>query len=568
MEATIKGRGVDAKLDVPEEENKCWHALASHVFNKAKIPEEDEEPLRIEVSTFYGSGTIELRARGTWFDIDGSEKPAPFVTYEGDEICPAQDKESYEPKHYVFCSPLSPGGHGSYKFYQMEVDSSGLLQTRYGRVGGGIDGLFGGYAGKARKGKPVDSSLYWLRHFEKLAKGYVDLSSVCLGGTEAELSILGITPSEFVKLQENGVETLADLLDCNLESVKGLEEATVEKIKASIEALGLPTLDGDLKEISTPKATETYDPEASADLYELLQGQSENVIDRYVDSCCKPTLAMVSKSRELLAELANAPDVDTANRTIRELMCVSPRKADVVANCMVSDMGGLTAAVNRETALADSLMAALVKELSLPVETDSRTDFGSLGIDVRAANEEERREVLDLMRDPYSGKDEGGFADRVERVWRITPSARLEAYKAYKAKRGIEAEKLLFHGSSFGSWFSCVSTGLSTAYAGKCGSSLGKGLYFANQFLKSSRYTDGSTYRGDLTRKRLSYVGVYDVAYGKPYVISHSDPSLSQDRIGDYDCVHAYRGDGYANDEIVVYDDDACIIRYLVEYRS
>ncbi len=567
MDVNIQGKEVDAKLDLPEEESECWHALAMHIFSHANVPEEGERPLKIEVSSPYGSGTVSLRARGTWFDVDGSEKLAPFVTYDGDDICPVQDFESYEPKHYVFCSPLSPGGHGSYKFYQMDVDEFGLLQTRYGRVGGGIDELFGGHAGKARKGKPVESSLYWLRHFEKLAKGYVDLSSVCLGGTEAEFAILGITPSKFKLLQKGGVETLADLLSCDLESVKGLGSATAGKIRASIEALGLPLLD-DEEEAPKPKATESYDPEASADLYELLQGQSEHVIDRYVDNGCKPTLAMVSKSRSLLSRLASAPDVEAANRTVRELMCVSPRKADVVADCMISGIDELDAAVARETALADSLMASLVKGLSLPVEADGRTDFNSLGIDVRAASEEERREVLDLMHDPYSGRDEGNFADRVERVWRIAPAARLEAYESYKAKRGIKEEKLLFHGSSFGSWFSCVSTGLSTRYAGKCGSSLGKGLYFANQFLKSSRYTDGSTYRTDLSRKRLAYVGVYDVAYGKPYEVSRSDWTLNQAKIGECDCVHAYRGDGYSNDEIVVYDDDACVIKYLVEYRS
>lgn len=555
----------------PEDESGFWKEAAKWVFGHVECPDEGEEPETVRIDAGgYGNATLLLRARGTWLD-GGVEKPSPFVTIEDDDI--ALDESEYEDRFMVYCSPESAGGHGSYKYYRLHGEN-GEFTARYGRVGGGLTGLFGGRAGKGRVTSPIASSSFWLKYQEKLAKGYVDLTGVYLPSGKADMLAAGLTEAEADSLAESGIGSLAGACRAG-----GL---LADDARERLDAFGLPALAQEACD-EAEDADEDDGLEASRELYRLLQDQSSQVIESMLDiGSAKPSASMVAASRELVGELGACKTAEEANAVMARLMCVSPRRADRVASFMLRDASDISHAVDRETALADSLLAKVVEEMGGEPESSRGPAFDSLGIGCRMATDEEREQVLGLMLDPYTHDDPEGFIGRVTRIWALEPKQRIERYEAYKAKRGIEEERLLFHGSSFGSWFSCISTGLSLAYAGKNGSNLGTGHYFANQFDKSTGYVNGGRWVGGAA-KRFGYIGVYRVAYGRPYMARYCE-DFGRRLPNGYDCVHALsrkafdRPDapkidqvpdfrGFANDEIVVYDDAACAVKYLVEYE-
>lgn len=530
------------------DESEFWEEAAEAVFSLPRVvPEEGFNPTIVKVvatdnGTEIGSQTIAVTARGTYRELNGAERPSPFVVYEAPSI-PCEDwadtregekyfdaahaykalrevggeirlpASKYDPLHLVYCSPHTKGGHGSYKFYHLEQDDEGMCAASYGRIGG-AGGAFGSGSSGTRYARPIPSWMFWLRYQEKLAKGYRDVSDVYLAD-----------PTEGVP---------AELLDDTR------EEAVCEDA-------------------------------GSLELFELLAQDADEVVN--AAALCgaeNVTWAMVEKSRELIGRLSALIDgndlhpdkVDEANSLIIDLMCVSPRRAEYVDGLLVKDEPAISAAIARETALADALEGAVIGHKP----NNGQKGFTPYGIEVRAATEEEREHVLSLMLDPYTGKDEGGFVPRVNRVWRVEPASQRKLYESYCDERSIADERELFHGSTFGSWLSCITGGLSLRYAN--GGMFGSAHYFANQFRKSSGYTDGSWWGRGGAARRYAYVGVYDVAYGKPMEVHSSDYRLTLDRVrsAGCDCVHARKGTALRNDEIMVYEDTACCIKYLIEY--
>ena len=105
----------------------------------------------------------------------------------------------------------------------------------------------------------------------------------------------------------------------------------------------------------------------------------------------------------------------------------------------------------------------------------------------------------------------------------------------------------------------------------------GYGLYFAPRAKKSIGYTSlqGSYWSGG--RSSSGFMAVLDVAYGKPYDVNSFDSKyydMSYEKLQKMcpgaNCLHAHAGfhTGWGtlqNDEIIVYKEDQCTIKYLVE---
>ena len=559
--------GFIESAELPNDESGFWKEASNWVLGNIECPNNGDEPAWADINCDeYGHARVTVQARGTFTKPDGSMNPSPIANIVENDI--ELSASNYTDRFLVHCSPKSTGGHGSYKYYRLHAQA-GQFTARYGRVGGGLTGLFGGSAGQSRETRPISSASFWLKYAEKLAKGYVDFTDVYLPSDRADMLATGLTELEVEFLAKNDINSLAELYHA--------EDMSENKIQTKLEAFGLPCVVH--KDVEADKSDEL---EASRELYRLLQDQSSAVIESILDiGSTKPSPSMIAASRELISKLETCETTKAANAVMSKLMCVSPRRADRVASFMLNDVSDIPFAIERETALVDSLLAKVIKDMGGKPKSLMGPAFDTLGIAVREANEDEKAMIFELMLDPYSKSDDKGFINRVEHIWKIDPTARLNRFEAYEESKKIEEERLLFHGSSFGSWFSCVSTGLSLAYAGKTGSNLGRGHYFANQFDKSTGYIDGGRWVGGRARS-LGYIGVYRVAYGKPYMTRYCE---GFDKPPDgYDCVHALSKKafdlpntpkiakvpnkrGFINDEIVVYDDDACVIQYLIEYR-
>jgi poly [ADP-ribose] polymerase len=107
------------------------------------------------------------------------------------------------------------------------------------------------------------------------------------------------------------------------------------------------------------------------------------------------------------------------------------------------------------------------------------------------------------------------------------------------------------------------------------------GIYFAPKAQKSIGYTSlsGSYWAGG--RSEVGYMALMEVAYGTPYDVYdyHSKyHSLNYKSLQDFkkgaNCLHAHAGasmggsSSLRNDEIVIYKEAQCTIKYLVEIRN
>lgn len=65
-------------------------------------------------------------------------------------------------------------------------------------------------------------------------------------------------------------------------------------------------------------------------------------------------------------------------------------------------------------------------------------------------------------------------------------------------------------------------------------------------------------------------LAVYKVATGNPYHVNVWDPAMAKleersIKMLGYDSLWAHKGISLVNDEMIVYNEDACTIRYLLE---
>lgn len=166
MKGIINQRfGEDIEFSYSPNVKSFWQNVAKNLL-------EAEVPNHWEISSPNGSATIEIVKRGT-FTVKGETKPSPFVTMPHNSTSGLKDT----PMPSVFLSCVNPenGKKGSCKGYSMTQLPDGRIDCVYGD-------LHDMAIGKGRHvSEPIAKELFYLRYYEKLAKGYADESKVYLG---------------------------------------------------------------------------------------------------------------------------------------------------------------------------------------------------------------------------------------------------------------------------------------------------------------------------------------------------------------------------------------------------
>jgi poly [ADP-ribose] polymerase len=182
-----------------------------------------------------------------------------------------------------------------------------------------------------------------------------------------------------------------------------------------------------------------------------------------------------------------------------------------------------------------------------------------IGISLKEITDSEKEEIKKLM-----GKDSRRFVNAIKV---LHPSTDSVFKKDSKFKNS-----LLFHGSRTENFLSICKTGLTVRPSNvvKSGSMFGDGIYFASQAQKSFTYTysNGGKY---------VYLALFEVFLGNEYVINNQESwhsNLNYDKLrslGDYDSTHALKGCrstwgmNLLNEEFIVYKNNQCTIRYIIQ---
>lgn len=298
---------------------------------------------------------------------------------------------------------------------------------------------------------------------------------------------------------------------------------------------------------------------ASAKLYELLLSMAKHAV-REAKVKVPITPAIIEASKRLLDEMRQTKDANAFNKSLLQLMAILQRPVPTgdgmgVRNALAQVERDIPRIIEREEDLVTAMEGTLtgVKEPS--------GDFSDFGIEVYAATEKQKTEALKTL--------SPSLRSMVANVYRVIPKRQNERFNAYLLKNHITAVKQLWHGSRNENWMSIVRNSLVlNPNAVITGKMFGHGIYFAPSSMKSWGYTSNGKWTGTTSRK--SIMGLYAVAYGKPYNVEEWRLNAKwKEEMENAGCnsLHAHEGKDLRADEIIVYDEAAIVLNYLVEFN-
>lgn len=515
IEATVRWPGGSASVDAPADESGFWKAVAE-TFDGIDMPWKGDPTVAIEVRCPLGGCTLEARGRDeAW--VDGVKRPSPaiFPAAGSEDGIPGLAPSSYREIYLTFASAESAGGRGSYKFYRFIPRSDGRIDAEYGRIGQGS-----GFGAPRKVKEPYESWMFWPKVKEKLMKGYRDQSAV--------------------------------YLDLDAKEATGREESDRD---AALE-----------------------DGTASQRLYAKLMELARGAVRRHLVQGTRVTAEQVRESKRILRAMAKLKTVKAFNRRVVQLMQVAPRTVAAVEGQLARSEADFAAVITREESIV-AAMEAVVADKARKPEAAMRAaaklpSFGDFGIGVKVAEGTEREEALSRLSDRLRAK--------VLEVYAVSPKAQGAKFEAYCKGRGITDTRLLWHGSPAANWASIVQNSLWVPGASGVahGSMFGRGIYFGENGKGGRSSSEGGgekswgyvgardSYWSRNTGGGTAFMALFEVAYGKPYEPKGpwAYDKATLDSLG-CDCIHAKAGVSHVlNDEIVVYDEDAVRMRYLLEF--
>ena len=312
-----------------------------------------------------------------------------------------------------------------------------------------------------------------------------------------------------------------------------------------------------------------------AEIVERLQKMARKAVsDNYNISSNKVTQAMVDEAQDVLTQLINISDIEEFNNTLLKLFTVIPRKMGNVSSYLAKSEKDYPQIIQSEQDLLDVMKGQVVQKQKEDITEDTSDEDSSkstilevLGLKFAECDSNDIIKIKSAL---------GSCADKFHRAWKVENIKTSNRFEEFCEKENITNKKFLWHGSRNENWWSIINTGLvlRPTNAVITGKLYGNGIYFAPKAQKSLGYTsiNGSYWaRGN---DNSGFMALMEVAYGKPYDVYSFDSKYYdfnyaklQNACVGANCLHAHAGSMLRNDEIVIYREEQCTIRYLVELR-
>lgn len=332
----------------------------------------------------------------------------------------------------------------------------------------------------------------------------------------------------------------------------------------------------DLISTEKPKQSEYKEIENKviAEIVERLQAMARKAIsENYTISSNKVTQAMVDEAQTILTSLLSIEDKSEFNNTLLKLFTVIPRKMGSVRSYIAQDDTQFAKIISREQDLLDIMKGQVVqKQVIEEVKDDKplydRTILEQLGLEFEECTVEDIARIKVAL---------GSCSDKYHKAWKVKNIRTQKRFDDFVKDNNIKDVRLLFHGSRNENWWSIINSGLvlRPTNAVITGKMFGYGIYYAPKAKKSLGYTSLSGSYWANGNSSSGFMALMDVAYGKPYDV-HSfesrfhtfDYAALQKACPGANCLHAHEGSMLRNDEIIVYKEEQCTIKYLVELKN
>ena len=309
----------------------------------------------------------------------------------------------------------------------------------------------------------------------------------------------------------------------------------------------------------------------------MLSWANQAIKANYRVSSDQVTEDAIRRAQTMIDELTYAGEVRRFNDILLDIFHTIPRSMQNVSTFLADDEDDFQKIINREQSLLDT-MAGQVKHDD-PVEENDEEDGDKTilqhnGISIKECTDKETAEVKAHL-DPET-------RSKFVKAYRVKNGRTERKFNAYCKKLGDRPNvKFLYHGSRNQNYWNIMVQGLKL-HPGqnvvRAGAMFGHGLYFAPKAKKSMGYTslNGSFWTnrtgGSTTNKTLLFV--YKVAMGNQYDIysgwtpAYGNLNKTQMKRLGFDSTFAHAGASIINDECIVYDEDACTIRYILEIEE
>ena len=332
----------------------------------------------------------------------------------------------------------------------------------------------------------------------------------------------------------------------------------------------------DLIQVEKPKSSEYRDIEnkAIAEIVDRLQAMAKKAIsENYTISANRVTQAMVDEAQSILTSLLNIKDLDEFNEALLKLFTTIPRKMGNVQFYLAKTMDNAAEIIKREQDLLDVMSGQVVQrqvteEAVDDTQKSENTILEQLGLVFEECTADDIARIKMAL---------GSCVDKFHKAWKVTNLKTQKRFDEFVGANNIQNTKLLFHGSRNENWWSIINTGLvlKPTNAVITGKMFGYGIYYAPKAQKSLGYTSLSGSYWAKGSSNSGFMALMDVAYGKPYDVHSFDSKYYnfnyealQRACPGANCLHAHEGSMLRNDEIIVYKEDQCTIKYLIELKN
>jgi poly [ADP-ribose] polymerase len=412
--------------------------------------------------------------------------------------------ETAAPTHFRSAKLIMVTPDNNNKFYEMRENADGTFTVLYGRVG--------------NRGNEV---VYPMREWdtkirEKTRKGYKDQTHLfAIGGrsTESQQDLTGIACLDVRQLMQ-------DLMRYARQSISHNYVVTADKV------------------------TRQQVTEAQA------------IVDKLV--------AMTHKNLDLVH----------FNQLLIDLYAVIPRRMADVKEYLINqsqDLKPIEDKLAEEQATLDVMRGQVEINEQQNAQSETATTpnphiLDAMGLTAQTVTDEKTLKLIKKM----MGEDK----DKFSRAFLLSNRQTEAQFNQFVKSKENQKTTLFWHGSRNENWLSILKTGLvlRPANAVITGKMFGYGLYFADKCRKSLNYTSlrGSYWSGGNASK--AYLAIYEVHTGNPLRIKKHEPfcgNLTEARLKErgraYDSVFAEGGYDLMNNEYIVYNENQCTIKYLVE---
>lgn len=293
----------------------------------------------------------------------------------------------------------------------------------------------------------------------------------------------------------------------------------------------------------------------SDDILEFLKTISRQIVNEgYNLSPQYLTDENIENAKRILIELSQIKELYFFNKKLFELFSVIPRKMSRPILHTARSERDFASVLQREYDLLDNLSCYSIE--------DELVNFS-----LTECCDKEKQDVLALF-DPI-------IAPKISEVYLFHNEEQSNNFLKYVRGNNITNQRLLFHGSRNENWWSIINNGLKTNPVNVVisGKMFGNGIYFADSADKSAGYTSLYGARHTNGKSNRAFMGVYEVALGNSLHLDRwkSEYTRFNEReinSKGFNSVHAHKGADLIHDEMIVYNECACNLKYLIELEN